>query len=237
MYVNPEIAYQVLGVIETFNVHFCLYVFNSSDLLYCENMYSCKNCFGCSGLRNKQYCVLNKQYTKEEYEELVAEIIEHMQSLGEWGRFFPSKYSPFAYNETLASAYLPLTREDALQRGFKWKDDLDDVRDAHDSLNAENLPKTIQEVSDDILKKTIICEKTKRVYRVVEQELKFYRLHNLPLPRRHPDVRHMERMALRNQRRLFARNCMKCQKEVMTTYSADRAETIYCEECYLKEVY
>ena len=31
-----------------------------------------------SSLRNKSYCILNKQYTKEEYEELVPKIIEHM---------------------------------------------------------------------------------------------------------------------------------------------------------------
>jgi hypothetical protein len=35
--------------------------------------------FGCIGLRNQQYCILNKQYTKEEYEKTVALIIEHMQ--------------------------------------------------------------------------------------------------------------------------------------------------------------
>jgi len=31
-----------------------------------------------------KYCILNKQYSKEEYEELVPKIIEHMQKTGEW---------------------------------------------------------------------------------------------------------------------------------------------------------
>ncbi|MDP2669631.1 MAG: hypothetical protein Q8O99_01100 [bacterium] len=35
--------------------------------------------FGCSNLRNKQYCIFNKQYTQEEYEQLVPKIITHMQ--------------------------------------------------------------------------------------------------------------------------------------------------------------
>jgi hypothetical protein len=29
-------------------------------------------------LKNKSYCILNKQYTKEEYEKLVSKIIEKM---------------------------------------------------------------------------------------------------------------------------------------------------------------
>lgn len=56
----------------------------SSELAYCIDCYDTKNCFGCIGLRNKQYCILNKQYTKEQYEELVPKIIEHMTKTGEW---------------------------------------------------------------------------------------------------------------------------------------------------------
>ncbi|MBI5079323.1 hypothetical protein HZB06_01440, partial [Candidatus Wolfebacteria bacterium] len=51
---------------------------NLSELQYCAQCRSCHNLFACVGLRNKQYCILNKQYTKEEYEKLVPQIIEHM---------------------------------------------------------------------------------------------------------------------------------------------------------------
>ena len=47
----------------------------------CQNV---ANLFGCVGLKNKQYCILNKQYTKEEYETLVVRIIQQMQQTGEW---------------------------------------------------------------------------------------------------------------------------------------------------------
>ena len=36
------------------------------------------HCFGCVGFKHKQYCILNKQYTKEEYEKLVQKIIKQM---------------------------------------------------------------------------------------------------------------------------------------------------------------
>ncbi|MDR0650600.1 MAG: hypothetical protein LBG59_04275 [Candidatus Peribacteria bacterium] len=67
----------------------------------CESVYysnyclSCHHCFGCVGLRNQSYCILNKQYTKEEYERRVTQIIEHMQRTGERGEFFHPSLSPF----------------------------------------------------------------------------------------------------------------------------------------------
>jgi hypothetical protein len=54
---------------------------------YCDLCFHCDFCFGCVGLRNKQYCIFNKQYTKTEYETLVPEIIEQMKETGERGEF------------------------------------------------------------------------------------------------------------------------------------------------------
>jgi hypothetical protein len=68
------------------------------------------------GLRDKKYCILNKQYTKEEYEILVPIIIKKMKADGERGEFFPSSLSPFGYNETQAQEYFPLTKDEAVQQ-------------------------------------------------------------------------------------------------------------------------
>lgn len=110
MYIRPEMCYQTLGTIEVYGCHFCLYVFHSRDLWYCEQCFTCNNCFGCVGLRNKNYCIFNKQYTPEEYWKTVQKIIKHMQQTGEWGQYFPATISPFAYNESVAYDYYPLTR-------------------------------------------------------------------------------------------------------------------------------
>ena len=62
-------------------------------------------------MRNNSYCILNKQYTKEEYEALVSKIIEQMNTMPyvdkngvtyKYGEFFPIELSPFGYNETVA---------------------------------------------------------------------------------------------------------------------------------------
>ncbi len=236
MYINPELSYQVLGTIETFNVHFCLYVFYSNDLFYCENCYSCKNCFGCSGLRNKQYCIFNKQYSKENYDELAQKIVEHMNETQEWGRFFPAELSPFGYNETLANEYFPTEKNLALLSGFKWNNYESPLPNVEKFINANKLPNRLKDIPDDILNWAIKCEVTNKPFKIIPQELKFYREHNLTIPRRHPDQRHKDRMKLRAPRRLHKDNCKKCGAEVQTTYN-DIDKNIYCEECYLKEVY
>ncbi|MFA6992581.1 MAG: hypothetical protein WC269_04885 [Candidatus Gracilibacteria bacterium] len=93
---------------------------NVHDLIYCGQ---CTNnvgdCFGCVGLKNARYCILNKQYTKEEYEELVPKIIEHMRQTGEWGKFFPMEDSPFSYDETVASEFYPISVEENEKKPFK----------------------------------------------------------------------------------------------------------------------
>ncbi len=37
------------------------------DSYYLTHTYRSRDCFGCSGLKDARYCILNKQYTKEEY--------------------------------------------------------------------------------------------------------------------------------------------------------------------------
>ena len=92
-------------------------------------------------------------------------------------------------------------------------------------------------VPDDILNLAITCEVTSKPFRIISQELEFYRKHNLPIPRRHPDQRHLDRMSLRNPRKLFQRECYKCDVKIQTTYAPNRLEKVYCENCYNKEVY
>jgi hypothetical protein len=189
------------------------------------------------GLRHAEYCIFNKQYTKEEYEELVPKIIEHIRSTGEWGQFLPSALSPFAYNETIAQEYHPLSQEEAYQKGHRWKENIDEQMEVEKVIPGDQLPDDISQVPDDVLNWAVRCKVSNRPFRIVKRELDFYRDHNLPLPQLHPDERHKNRMALRNPRKLHSRQCAKCSKDIQTTYSPKKPEIVYCEGCYLKEVY
>lgn len=101
---GAELCYESTSLIGYgyFFTNFCR---DSYNLFYCDNCHGCKNCFGCAGLRKKEYCILNKQLTKESYEELLPRIITHMTSTQEWGEFFPIEKSIFPYKDTLANDY------------------------------------------------------------------------------------------------------------------------------------
>jgi len=209
--------------------------------------------FGCVGLNKKQYCILNKQYTKEEYEELVPKIIKHMNDMPyidskgrvyKYGEFFPSEFSPFGYNETTAQEYFSLDLKEAEKKGFYWHKPL--VRNYNITKNYDEILDSILDVDDSILNEVISCEhkgnckeNCMTAFRILAEDLKFYRRMNLPLPRLCPNCRHYQRLRQRNPLKLWHRQCMKegCTNEFETSYSPDRSEIIYCESCYNKEVY
>lgn len=206
---------------------------------YSQLLDSCLNCFWCVWLRNKQYCIFNKQYSKEEYEITVAKIIAHMQETWEWGEFFHPSLSPFCYNETVAQEYFPLTREEALAT---WYNRMDkeypvNIPSNMQTIDANQLPSDIDQVQDTILEQAIICEVSGKPYRIVKPELAFYRKHKIAIPRKHPDIRHSERMQLRPWRTLFLRNCDCCSEEMLSIYSQDHEWKVFCESCYQKEIY
>lgn len=233
---KAEMCYQMASCAS--NVNYCAFCTNSwnnnSNLYYCDLLSTSKNCFGCIGLKKGNYCILNKEYTKEEYEKMVAKIIEQMQKNGEWGEFFPAKLSPFAYNETVAVDYLPLTEDQALKFGYKWK--TQDKKSAYQGAKVE-LPDSINDLDESICKKILTCEKSGENYKIIPQELDFYKTNKIPLPRRSPTRRYLDRMALRNPRTQWDRECAKCKAAIRTSYAPDRPEIVYCEKCYLKEVY
>lgn len=233
MYLKPELNYQVLGTIGTYNVIFSLYIFHSQNVMYSEFCFNSQNLFGCSGLRNKKYCIFNKQYTKEQYEELVPRIIAHMQKTGEWGQYFPIQHSPFGYNESVAQEYLPLTKEQSLAKGYHWQEP--DQKDY--KAQTYKVPNKISEVKDEILQQILACRDCGRNYKIIPQELKRLRSMQFPIPEKCPDCRHMSRMKLRNSRKLWERKCAKCSAAIQSTFSSERPETVYCDKCYLETVY
>ena len=227
--------------------------------IFCRNS---SDCFACVGLKNAKYCILNKQYTKEEYEELAPKLIDLMDQKTyidnkgrtyKYGEFFPYEFSPFGYNETVAMDYFPKNEDEANVEGFNWK--LREKRDYHITIQSENLPDDINDVDDSILNEVISCPNNGdpmtqciSAFRIVPNELQFYKQKSLPLPRYCPNCRHYERLKYRNPMRLYSRKCMceknhlhhegkNCEVEFETSYAPDRPEIVYCEKCYQQEVY
>jgi hypothetical protein len=262
-----------------------------NDIQYCDTCFSSHHLFASIGLRNKSYCILNRQYSKEEYERLVPKIIDHMNTMPykdkkgrvyKYGEFFPQELSPFAYNETVAQEYFPLTKEEAENQGYTWKDP--EPRTYEITLTTDDLPDHIKDVTDSILKEVIKCahvkgspsdssgqiasaicnEQCTTAFKIIPQELEFYRKMNLPLPRLCPNCRHYQRIKQRNPLKLWHRQCtcngtesgimnkesgyrytntsthfhkdQPCPNEFETSYAPERPGIVYCEACYQSEI-
>lgn len=229
---KAELYYEMLGSIEGTHCAYCTFSWASQDTFYCDMVRNSHDLFGCSNLKRGEYCILNKQYSKEEYFALRERIVAHMKSTGEWGQFFPSNYSLFAYNETVAQDYFPLSKEQALAAGYRWMDE--EVRPL---TSAPAIPDSIEETTDAILKENLVCEKTGRPYRVIPQELAFYRKMGVPVPHYAPETRNELRIAMRNPIQTWPRQCAQCAKAIETSYAPNRPERVYCEQCYLAQVY
>jgi len=259
--------------IQSSKLFFTGLVYGSYDIWYSINCHSSSHLFGCYGLRKKEYCILNKQYTKEEYEAIIPKIIEHMNSnpytdsmgrIFKYGDFFPFEISPFAYNESIAFDYFPVSKERATGSGLSWRDS--DVREYKITKRTDELPENIKDVPDSIVNEVIECaHKGKCAYqcatafRIVPEELKLLRQLGIALPHLCFNCRHHERLARRNPMKLWHRKCQcsggasengvykntvahqnhgtnHCSNEFETTYAPERPEIVYCDQCYQAEV-
>ncbi len=247
-----ELVYECTACgIGAHNIKFCYNVQeNVRDIEYSYMCQSSSNLFGCIGLRKKQYCIFNKQYSKDEYEVLVKKIKAQMDEMPyvdvkgrvyKYGEFFPTEISPFAYNETLAQENFPQTKEEVLVSGFSWRDTAQ--RTYKITLPAAHLPNDIKDVPDTITSEIIGCahqstcnDQCTLAFRILADELTFYRTMKLPLPRLCPNCRHFSRISQRTKLEVYDRQCAKCQKAIETCYAPDQPEIVYCEACYQAEV-
>jgi hypothetical protein len=241
---NAELIYESGGVGDKVSdIKFSMYCFpDLVNIEYCLWCTSGKNDFGCVNLKRKNYCILNKEYSKESFEKLRTQIIANMQKnpyidkLGRkffYGEFFQPGFSKFAYNNCTAFKFFPKTKEEALKCGYTWNDEIEQQPEA--TMSGEGLPETIGEVNESILKEIISCTTCDRKYKIASLEFDLLRKMNIPLPTRCLKCRENSRFAKLQMPKLYDRTCMKCGKEIRTSYAPERTEIIYCEKCYQGE--
>jgi len=247
---NVRCKWHILGsTSNNHNITYCILTGGSSDM------------FGCVGVRSKRFCILNKQYTESEYNELIPKIIEHMTvmpfkakngTLYHYGDNFPREFSPFDYRWTVAHEYYPLSDAEIQSQGFNLLDS--DRPNYTVTVKSEDLPDSISEVENSITEEVIECADLNegrfictRAFKIPLRELEWLKRINAPLPRLCPNCRYARRIRFRNPTQLWHRKCMcnksnhphtenSCLNEFETTYSPERSEMIYCAECYNAEV-
>jgi len=258
---NASVIYNSINTgIDVANHLCCAQGWSSTFLEYSFNCFNSNHCIGSAGLRKKDYCILNKQYSREEFERMREGIVRGMREQGEWGEFFPPDMSPFGYNETVAQEQFPLTKETAVAAGFSWEDHPRGTF-GKETIAWEKIQDSIDDVGAlDVPKEIFVCTACKKNYRIISDEFAFYKNLRIPLPRLCPDCRHARRVAARGPNRLWHRQCAclsaealakvdayrntarhdhgegPCSNEFETPYAPERPEIIYCETCYNAEV-
>lgn len=234
-------SYDSSGGNENYNILFSLGCSFSRDIEYCDALENCHDCFGCIGLKNKSFCIFNRQYVEEEYRNTVDEIKARMLEAGEYGEFFPPSTAPIPYNICIGASYRGYDDiETARAYGYRIENIPLSIQQAAgtNAVDAATLPDDIKDIDDSILEKILLDKPHNKQFRIIKQELEFYRRHSIPIPTEHPSIR------LENARKkfgsilleLYERPCMKCGKTMRSSYSPDRPETVYCESCYNSEV-
>ena len=221
-----------------------------------QYLYSCRdnvnNCFGCVSLRNKKYCIFNKQYSKDEYLSLVEKIKESMNDIPyfdkngnayKYGEFFPIELSPYPYVDTTAMDYFPLSQESIVKSGFRTI--IKQERGYNIDIKSQDLEDDINNTDISICNNIIGCmhegtcdENCTEAFKITKDEFLRCKNFNLPLPRLCPNCRIYENFNELPKPKLYHRSCMNkgCPNEFETSYAPDRPEIVYCESCYQKEV-
>jgi hypothetical protein len=262
---NNELVYECTAVAGSYNCNFCVRVPDSLNISYSMHIHNSKNLFGCLSLKNKEYCIFNKQYSKEEYEILREKIIAHMKETGEYGEFFPMELSQFEYNVTIAQEYFPKTEKEVSTMNLRWIEP--DEKNYKISLRPEDIPDDVKFINEDITTEIIGCvhggtcaHGCTTAFKIIPQELEFYKRINIALPRLCPNCRYYERREKLNPSKLWSRHCQcagdasensvyknsavhhlhgknHCPNKFETSYAPDKPEIVYCEKCYQQEVY
>ena len=254
-YGESQLTYEyITGAKSSYNIRFSYSVLEMvQNAEYVHSCLSSTDIFGCFGVRKKENVIMNKIYSKEGFLKLREKIIKHMNeipyidkkgSIYKYGEFFPAELSFYAYNETAAQDFYPLTKTEAINKGYEWCDP--ERKNYSITTPANKIPDNIKNVNEEILTETLECEhkmecnhQCLKVFRIVADELQFYKKNNIPLPIKCPNCRYYERFAQIPLPKLWHRQCMKkgCSNEFETSYAPDRLEKVYCESCYNKEVY
>lgn len=230
-----EVSGNNIGCTNAYDLKYSIWCDGARYSEYCDQCLEIDNCFGCVGVRKKKYCILNKQYTKEEYEKLKEKIISDMKNSGEYGQFPSYSLGLCPYNLSTGLIYFPeVTKEFIEKKGGYWEDMSDQKVEG---LKTEDLPDSIDDVDPSISKQALICPVTGWRYNISSEEFAFLKNKKIAIPRVHFDVRTKERMVSLSQTMAEEYICMYCKNNTTAYYPKSWGyKNIACESCYQKEV-
>ncbi len=235
--ISASDCYYSVGV-EGSNLKFAMSI-NSKmmDSEYCESCYECSDCFGCVGLRHKKFCILNKQYSEEEYWQKLDEIKCFMMDRREYGDMPPANFSTQVYTGSGAAILFGSDIEEGKKLGAVELDPRAEGAEgpeieAGTTASMDEIPDRVEDINA-LVGKPFLDPNLNRRYTYIKPELELYRKLKVAPPRMHPVARGYSLYDQINMPMFSETNCAQCDQKI--TVALNRAfpeRTIYCKACY-----
>lgn len=211
---------------------------NISDLSFCLHCENSSHLFGCVGMRGAEYCILNKRYSRQEYERLRNDIEAVMEARSEWGKMLPPGLCDFPYNHSMASDYFPLSKVQAVMMGYRWDDEHDGVRpsqllygDAPGERFAEVPAVVSEETRQQLLDRIFVCEMSGAPFKFSLHDINLYQVLGVPPPARAFEQRHQDRLRKLSPRKIIERPSDKTGKAIRTAFPVNWRQPVFeCKE-------
>ncbi len=213
--------------------------FRLDNCEFCMMCSDLRDCFGCIGLKKRQFCIFNKQYSEQEYWRLVDEIKCAMLERGEYGTYLPTTLSSTFVPECGSVIYGGATVEDlkpfggnpfdAEAEGATGADRVDPAK----ARRREEIPDSIDELSDEWIGVPIYDEVAKRTFTFLRPEVEHYRRLRIAPPNIH-FIRRLHEVSHAGQVTAFtSATCAECKKVLTVAKNVRYPERrIYCHSCY-----
>lgn len=239
---GSELSYETWGL-NAYNTKFSMNADFLRDSEYCDLCENCSDCFACIGLKNRSFCIFNKQYTEDEYWKLLDTIKVKMLADGEYGEFFLPELCPVPYNISLATSFQGYDDvENALQYGYRAEELSEGAQNIEgEVINNTDVPEDIKNTTDEILEKVIFDGKNNKKFRYTKKELGFHRQYNLALPIEHYSIRLARKRIEMGpiDFNIKTRRCSRCGEKTQVSFPEnhpDAPRIVYCEKCYNEAV-
>ncbi|MEK9157353.1 MAG: hypothetical protein AAB448_04495, partial [Patescibacteria group bacterium] len=200
---------------------FCYRSFRLDNCEFCMTCSDLRDCFGCIGLKKRQFCIFNKQYTEEEYWRLVDEIKCAMLDRAEYGNYLPTALSSTFVPESGAVVYGGATEEQLrLLGGQIFEADAEgatgaDRIDPSKARRRDEIPDAIDDLGDEWIGVPIYDEVSKRTFTYLRPEVEHYRRLRIAPPNIH-FIRRIQELSHSGQVAAFEHaTCSKCQTDVI----------------------
>lgn len=79
------------------------------------------------------------------------------------------------------------------------------------------------------------CKKCKDEFELTDDDLGFYTKMKVPPPTWCPECRHQRRLAIRNERVFYYRNCDLCNDKIISYYHPKKKQVVWCPSCWYSD--